>query len=390
MADQQASPSVKRRILFLSAHHGVGASEDLWCETAGYLAAGGHTVAALANWRRRSLERESALAAKGCRVAFIHSSQSSLFLRALGRFLPYNYVSEKLGALQLARFSPELTVISQGNDFAALPWMYLCRRTGRPYVIVTHGLVASEWPDDTLLESLRSAFTGALRSYWVADRNIRDFEYQVGLKLQNAERVWNPLKCIDLQPVPWPEEDETLRLASVARLQVRSKGHDLILKLLALPKWRDRPIHVSFFGKGQNEEALRRMAAMLNLDNVSFPGHVDDIAEIWRAHHLLLQPSRHEGMPVSLIESLWCGRPCVVTDVAGHAEVVEDGVNGFIASAPTVDALDAALERAWQQRTKLGDMGKAAAREIRQTLPSDPVASFAEGVLALLSSPGSR
>lgn len=31
------------------------------------------------------------------------------------------------------------------------------------------------------------------------------------------------------------------------------------------------------------------------------------------------------------MEAMLCGRPCIVTDVAGNTEVVEDGVTGFVA-----------------------------------------------------------
>ena len=81
---------------------------------------------------------------------------------------------------------------------------------------------------------------------------------------------------------------------------------------------------------------LRRLAGMLQLDQVHFRGHVANIKEVWEQNHLLVLPSRYEGLPLALVESMWCGRPAVVTEVAGNTEVCVDNVTGFVAPAPTV------------------------------------------------------
>jgi glycosyltransferase involved in cell wall biosynthesis len=66
-----------------------------------------------------------------------------------------------------------------------------------------------------------------------------------------------------------------------------------------------------------------------------------------------------------------------VTNVSGNPEHVDDGVTGFIATGATVDAVDAALERAWLQRDQLKEMGRAAYNAIRQQIPVDPIQVFA-------------
>jgi glycosyltransferase involved in cell wall biosynthesis len=46
-------------------------------------------------------------------------------------------------------------------------------------------------------------------------------------------------------------------------------------------------------------------------------------------------PAQIEGLHVALITTMLCGRPVVATDV-GPAEVIVDGVTGFLVEAPTV------------------------------------------------------
>jgi Glycosyl transferases group 1 len=56
-------------------------------------------------------------------------------------------------------------------------------------------------------------------------------------------------------------------------------------------------------------------------------------------------PSRYEGLPIVIVEAMLCERTVVATNVAGHSEVIEDGISGFLAHAPTVASVAKALER---------------------------------------------
>ena len=148
------------------------------------------------------------------------------------------------------------------------------------------------------------------------------------------------------------------------------------MEVLNQPRWRGRNVHVTFVGTGQNERALRKTAMELHLPNIEFAGFVADIEQLWTRHHALVLPSRFEGMPLSLVEAMLCGRPGIVTDVAGNRELVRDNVNGFLAKAPTVELFDEAMNRAWENRHRLQEMGKAAARDVRQWVSADPTGDF--------------
>ena len=123
---------------------------------------------------------------------------------------------------------------------------------------------------------------------------------------------------------------------------------------------------------------------MWDLKNVSFGGHTSDVEAIWREHHALILPSRIEGLPIVIVEALLCGRPCIVTDVAGNAELLEDNMTGFVAKAPTAEFVDEALERAWARRGDLEMMGREGARRVREEIPRDPAAVFATELLDLI------
>jgi glycosyltransferase involved in cell wall biosynthesis len=84
-----------------------------------------------------------------------------------------------------------------------------------------------------------------------------------------------------------------------------------------------------------------------------------------------------------MVEAMLQGRPVLGTAVAGIPEFVNDGVHGFLAAGCTPDLLDQALERLWQARDRLPDLGRAAQLQARALLPENPVTAFAREVTGL-------
>jgi glycosyltransferase involved in cell wall biosynthesis len=167
-------------------------------------------------------------------------------------------------------------------------------------------------------------------------------------------------------------------------LDVISKGQDVLLQVLGLPHWRSRSVSLSLFGEGPNERGLRRMAKHLGLTNVVFCGQTDNVEAVWAEHHALVLSSRFEGMSLVVVEAMLCARPCIATDVGGNRELIQDGVNGFLAKAPTVELLDEAMNRAWENRFRLPEMGRLSARDVRRWVSADPGKDFARELTALV------
>jgi glycosyltransferase involved in cell wall biosynthesis len=138
------------------------------------------------------------------------------------------------------------------------------------------------------------------------------------------------------------------------------------------------------YGDGENRGGLERLARRLGLaDRIVFEGHVADVEKIWSLNHVLVMPSRIEGLPLAVVEAMLCGRPVVATDVAG-AEVIEDGVTGFLAEAATVGCMGNALERFWARKEDTTEIGATAAKRIRCLVPPDPAQVFADKIRELL------
>jgi glycosyltransferase involved in cell wall biosynthesis len=224
---------------------------------------------------------------------------------------------------------------------------------------------------------MRVALMQARHCFFVSRRNLKLTEEQFSLRLPHATIVRNPFKVSWDRPIAWPDGGSEFRFACVGRLYPMEKGQDILIRVLAMEKWRNRPVSLTFFGNGEQSHALAEMAAFHGLDNVRFAGFADDVEAIWKMHHALLLASRAEGLPLVLVEAMLCGRVPIVTDVGGNREVLDDNVSGFVAAAPTEEAIDEAMERAWQRRGEWPDIGRRAAESIRRSVSREPARDLA-------------
>jgi glycosyltransferase involved in cell wall biosynthesis len=349
-----------------------GGSEELWSQTALRLHKEKHAVAVSVLYWPALSPRVIALAERGIELRLRHPGSISLparVWRRVCRSQPKDYE-------WMRTMRPNLVIISQGGNADGLDWMTFCGEENLPFVSIVQCNAEGFWPRDELSLKLAAAYQSARKVFCISQSNLELLERQVGALLPNATVVRNPFNVSPHQPPPWPAENGTWNLACVARLDPAAKGQDLLLEVLSHPQWRERAIEVNLYGNGPCERSLRQLAERLGLTAVHFRGHVDDVKEIWAKNHLLVLPSRYEGLPLALVEAMWCERAALVTDVGGSADLCADGETGFVAPAATVGILEQSLERAWTLRHEWQARGKAARARVQQVIPRDPVGEF--------------
>lgn len=363
-----------------------GGSEELWSRSALQLAAEGFDVAAsVLEWTPVHPRLEE-LRARGITVR-PRPPWFSWRKHTLRRLMSRDVSATVFEVHRLAaEATPCLVVFSDGGSLPPVELLEFCIARHLPFVTVGHGSTDYWWPGDAVAERYRIACAAALRCFFVARAARRMTEKQIGGALANAEVVWNPVNVAVDAPLPWPELGRRgeLHFACVGSLHPEWKGQDIILEVLAKQPWASRSWRLAIYGEGPSRHTLEALARSLNLvERVIFAGFAS-VEEIWAVNHVLVMPSRSEGLPLALVEAMLCGRPVIATNVGGHAEVVEDGITGFLADAPSVGSMDRALERFWARRTDAEDIGKAAARSIRQLVPQEPARIFAQKLAQLI------
>jgi glycosyltransferase involved in cell wall biosynthesis len=142
-------------------------------------------------------------------------------------------------------------------------------------------------------------------------------------------------------------QDATVFL-TVARFDFQ-KGYDVLLEAVRLGRERFRENGVVFVlvGDGGERAAMRRQAESADIsDMVFFPGERNDAWRMMKASDLFILPSRWEGLPVTLLEAVFCNLPIVASDTCGNREVVRDGVNGLLFENGNSESLRRTLESA--------------------------------------------
>jgi len=154
------------------------------------------------------------------------------------------------------------------------------------------------------------------------------------------------------------------RLIFVGRV-VEQKGLvDLFEAMTGLiPEHPDLALTV--VGDGPDRRALERRAQDIGLGSrVDFLGSKSqaEVAELLAGADVFVLPSYAEGVPVVAMEALGCGIPVVASFVGGMAELVEDGVTGFLVAPGDAEQLADRIDRLVadpELRNRLGAAGRA-------------------------------
>ncbi|MGI9119549.1 MAG: glycosyltransferase [Acidimicrobiales bacterium] len=140
------------------------------------------------------------------------------------------------------------------------------------------------------------------------------------------------------------------------------KDHLTLLRAVSLLVGAGSDLILVLVGSGPLEPDLRAAVHGLGLETrVRFAGSRDDVLEILPAFDVFALSSRHEGLPIALLEAMASGVPCVATRVGGIPEVLDDGIHGLLVAPADPSVLADALGILLADRGLRAEMGARAA-----------------------------
>lgn len=155
--------------------------------------------------------------------------------------------------------------------------------------------------------------------------------------------------------------DEVL-VGAVANLKPHKAYDDLLATAARVTAGDDR-VQVVAVGEGPLRADLEAEHDRLGLgDRFRFLGYRPDATRVLSGFDVFCLASRHEGLPLALMEALVLGVPAVVTDVGGNRELVDDGGEGRLVPPSRPDLLAAALRDVIADDTGRKAMAEAARR----------------------------
>jgi glycosyltransferase involved in cell wall biosynthesis len=313
----------------------------------------------------------------------IAQSEELADFRALGgvvfAYKPLNRYSSRMVRMGYSRFrkfkhwNPDVVCVS---GHPALPFhnrdLYkLVSGHEGPRVFILQG--NAEWFINGQAErdALQALYRSARQIICVSRDNAELLQRQLTARLP-VMILPNPIRTRLEQPLPWPGDLEQMRFATVGRYEVFSKCQDRVLQAFATPEWKTRNWGLDFFGAGSDETYIQDVIRYFGLeDRVRLCGYEREFRKIWRDHHIHVLISRGEGLALALIESMFCGRPAVVTYTGGNHELVRDNKDGFVSDGNNPEVIRQTLERAWSNRERWAVMGEGAFQRANEWVPSD-------------------
>jgi glycosyltransferase involved in cell wall biosynthesis len=201
---------------------------------------------------------------------------------------------------------------------------------------------------------------------WLFRHNVRKIFAQ-SKNIQRRLERWGRLRSEVLYPPaparPYRTDDYGGYLFTVSRL-APLKRQELMLRALATPDGDG--IRLVVAGEGPEQETLLRLRRELGLESrVQFVGRLDE-------HELVRQYAQCRGVVFApfdedygfvTMEAFSSGKAVITcADSGGPAELVRDGVNGFIVD-PAPEALATRMRALMDDRVRAEQMGQAAQQD---------------------------
>ncbi|MCW5659631.1 MAG: glycosyltransferase [Burkholderiaceae bacterium] len=178
------------------------------------------------------------------------------------------------------------------------------------------------------------------------------------LTRRSAAVLENPVHeaFFDVQRRP----DATPRVVTVGRA-CEQKGPTQFAELAARFHYAGEPVQFVWVGAG--EPQVEQMLRAVGVEVTGWVGQDEVRAQLARAR-VYVQTSHWEGMPLSVLQAMAAGVPCVVTDVVGNRDAVTHGATGLLAR--DVSGLAVYVKSLLEQPQRARELGAAAQREARQ------------------------
>lgn len=165
------------------------------------------------------------------------------------------------------------------------------------------------------------------------------------------------------------------RIGVASRLVAEQKRLDDLLHIWALVAKAAPHAHLDICGGGPDRPHLESLAESLGIqDRITFHGWVKNGAEFMSSCVATVNTSRHEGLPLSIGESLAVGTPVVAYDINyGPSDLIRSGVDGFVVPDGNREAFaDALLKLLTDEESALA-MGAAGAQRMQNDFTAESV-----------------
>lgn len=232
---------------------------------------------------------------------------------------------------------------------AALPALLFAR----PLIVTVHGREVGR-PRGTALLLLRMVMARARRIVAVSDATRALLLARLPGLSQKCVTAWNGVVMPpEREPTPFQRGESGARLLTVCRLVARKNISAAVRAMALRPENLLQDWHYVIAGRGLDMVRVRAAIQQVRLDQrIRLAGYVpaDELAALQARSDIFLHPqialedgAEMEGFGLSVADAMAQGLACIVGRDGGPAELVQDGVTGFVVDGRSVEDIHAAV-----------------------------------------------
>lgn len=278
----------------------------------------------------------------GCRIYPLSCSRSPLKIDNLKAVKQIKRIAE----------DGQYDVIHCHTPIASMCTRLACRavrKTGTRVIYTAHGFhfykgaPLKNWLIYYLVEWICSYWTDILVTINREDY-IRAQKHMHAKRVEYIPGVGIDAECFSSYPMSRKErkelrssmgvEDDDTLLLSVGELN-ENKNHTTVIRAIA--QLQNSHVHYAIAGLGDLRDSLLNLSEELKVEKqIHLLGFRADMPALYKAADIYIHPSFREGLPVSLMEAMASGLPCIASNIRGNRDLLADrwlvepsDVNGF-------------------------------------------------------------
>ena len=119
----------------------------------------------------------------------------------------------------------------------------------------------------------------------------------------------------------------------LGRYDINHKGIDILLDAIDILDKNGEKLSINFYGDGDKSQKtymFERIEKLTNIQvNINGPVYDEKKIQLMNKQNVMILTSRYEGMPMSILEALACGCPCLVTPGTNFANIIDENGLGW-------------------------------------------------------------
>ena len=157
----------------------------------------------------------------------------------------------------------------------------------------------------------------------ISDNCIKNLVEYFHVPLKNIHKIYNCSE--DVNGEHKALSSDVIKILYPARINDQKRQVEIVRELRGK---LDKRIKIIFAGDGPNKEVL--LPELENSENFEYLGFRSDIPKLLLECDYVMLFSKHEGLPISLIEACMTGTPIICSNVGGNAEICINNKNGWV------------------------------------------------------------